>query len=130
MNPEYRSRLVAQEIKRDKREDLFAATPPIEAKKILLAFAVTQGVGYQQDRQQGMRIDFIDVRRAFFHAAARRAVYAQLPPGGKDIGKRGRLNKAMYGNKVCSPELGVCVPRVRGGDWLHNGTLDAVHLQA
>ena len=32
-NPEYRSRLVAQEIKVDKREDLFAATPPLEAKK-------------------------------------------------------------------------------------------------
>ena len=32
-NPEYRSRLVAQEIKRDNREDLFAATPPLEAKK-------------------------------------------------------------------------------------------------
>ena len=30
----YRSRWVAQEIKMDKREDLFAATPPIEAKKI------------------------------------------------------------------------------------------------
>ena len=29
-NPEYRSRLVAQEIKTDKREDLFAATPPVE----------------------------------------------------------------------------------------------------
>ena len=29
-NPEYRSRLVAKEIKRDQREDLFAATPPWE----------------------------------------------------------------------------------------------------
>ena len=30
----YRSRLVAQEVKMDEREDLFAATPPLEAKKI------------------------------------------------------------------------------------------------
>ena len=29
--PEYRSRLVAKEIKTNKREDLFAATPPLEA---------------------------------------------------------------------------------------------------
>ena len=36
VNPEYRSRLVAQEIKRDNREDLFAATPPLEAKKMLM----------------------------------------------------------------------------------------------
>lgn len=31
VNPEYR--LVAKEIKINKREDLFAATPPLEAKK-------------------------------------------------------------------------------------------------
>ena len=43
---EYRSRLVAKEIKRDKREDLFAATPPLEAKKALFSLAVTDGVGW------------------------------------------------------------------------------------
>ena len=32
-NPDYRSRLVAQELNTEKREDLFAATPPLEAKK-------------------------------------------------------------------------------------------------
>ena len=46
-DPEYRSRLVAQEIKMDKREDLFAATPPLEAKKMLLSWAVTEGIGYK-----------------------------------------------------------------------------------
>ena len=44
--PEYRSRLVAKEIKRDKREYLFAATPPLEALKILLSLALTEGIGY------------------------------------------------------------------------------------
>ena len=44
-NKEYRSRLVAQEIKRDKRDDLFAATPPLEAKKMLFSLAVTEGYG-------------------------------------------------------------------------------------
>ena len=33
VNPEYRSRLVAQEIKRDHSLELFAATPPLEALK-------------------------------------------------------------------------------------------------
>ena len=32
IHPEYRSRLVAQEINTNMREDLFAATPPLEAK--------------------------------------------------------------------------------------------------
>ena len=38
---EYRSRLVAKEIKKDNREDLFAATPPLEAKKMLFSMAMT-----------------------------------------------------------------------------------------
>ena len=32
--------MVAKEIKLDKRDDLFAATPPLEAKKILFSLAV------------------------------------------------------------------------------------------
>ena len=47
VHPEFRSRLVAQEIKFDKREDLFAATPPLEAMKLLFTLAVTEGVGYK-----------------------------------------------------------------------------------
>ena len=79
--PDYRSRLVAQEIKRDRRDDLFAATPPLEAKKILFALAVTGGVGFRRGyRSGGYRLDFIDIRRAYFHARARRKVYVLLPP--------------------------------------------------
>eukprot|EP00974_Lingulodinium_polyedra_P024395 2361558-Lingulodinium_polyedra.AAC.1 len=33
--PEYRSRLVAKEIKTHRNDELFAATPPLEAKKML-----------------------------------------------------------------------------------------------
>ncbi len=34
-HPEYRSRLVTKEIKHDRRDDLLAATPPLEAKTLL-----------------------------------------------------------------------------------------------
>ena len=51
-NKEYRSRLVAQEIKRDNREDLFAATPPLEAKKLLFSWAVTEGDGYERGEEK------------------------------------------------------------------------------
>ena len=51
VNPDYRSRLVAKEIKVNKREDLFAATPPLEAKKLLFSMAVTEGIGVRR----GMR---------------------------------------------------------------------------
>ena len=36
-NPNYRSRLVAREINTHKRDDLFAATPPLEALKLILS---------------------------------------------------------------------------------------------
>ena len=79
LNPEYRSRLVAMELKRDNRKDLFAPTPPLEAKKLLFALAVTEEIGFEPgDKKRGMKLDFIDVRRAFFHANAIRKVYVQL----------------------------------------------------
>ena len=80
INKEYRSRLVAKEIKRDKREDLFAATPSLEAKKMLFSMAVTEGIGHQSGHpEEGMKIDFIDISRAYFQADAIRNVYVQLP---------------------------------------------------
>ena len=96
--PEYRSRLVAKEINRGKREDLFAATPPLEAKKVLFTLAVTEGVGIQSGRDS-MKLDFIDVRRAYFHALSRREVYIKLPDEDREEGKCGKLNKSMYGTR-------------------------------
>jgi hypothetical protein len=94
--PEYRSRLVAQEIKVDEREDLFAATPPLEAKKMLVSI-VASSRGMRDGKR--MKLDFIDVRRAYFHARARRRVYVRLPPEDQGEGMRGRLEKAMYGTR-------------------------------
>ena len=99
-DPEYRSRLVAQEINMDKREDLFAATPPLEAKKMLLSWAVTEDIGYKEGlREHGMKVDFIDVRRAYFHARARRKVFVKLPEEDHEEGMCGMLIKAMYGTR-------------------------------
>ena len=46
--PEYRSRLVAKEIKTYRDNMLFAATPPWESIKTLLSLAVTQGHGFDK----------------------------------------------------------------------------------
>jgi hypothetical protein len=98
--PDYRSRLVAKEINTHKREDLFAATPPLEAKKILFSPAVTTGTGYQRGQEmKGMKLDFIDVRRAYFHAKARREVYVDLPEEDAEPGMCGKLVMAMYGTR-------------------------------
>ena len=64
----------------DNRDDLFVGTPPLEAKKILFSLAVTEGIGYVGNNQiGGMALEFIDVRRAYFHAKARMEIYVQLP---------------------------------------------------
>ena len=80
-NPNHRSRIVAREFNNHKRDDLFAATPPLEAIKIRLSGAVAKGMGYQDIKKKGMNLDFIDVRRAYYHADALREVYVVLPPG-------------------------------------------------
>ncbi len=67
--PEYRCRLAAKEIKKDKQEGLFAATPPLEAKRVLSSlFACISE----------MCLDFIDVVRAYFHGRASRDVDVDL----------------------------------------------------
>ena len=67
---------------------------------MLLSWAVTEGIGYTAGKEQhGMKLDFIDVRRAYFHAKARRAVFVRLPEEDRDEGMCGRLIKAMYGTR-------------------------------
>ncbi len=87
-NPEYLGRLVAKEIEKDKGEDLFAATPPLEAKKMLVSFWASI---------PGMLVDFGDVARLYFHTRTRRRVYVELAKADYEQGKHGLLKKAMYG---------------------------------
>ena len=71
---------MAQETKRDKREDLFAAIPPLEAKKMLISKAITEGVGF---------LELNDVKRAYFHARARISFYVELPEEDYEEGRCG-----------------------------------------
>ena len=50
---EYRSRLVGNENCRGTEEALYAATPPLEAMKIIFSLVVTEGVGYQAGCKTG-----------------------------------------------------------------------------
>ena len=77
-------------IKDDKREDLFAATPPLEAKK--LSFSLWASM-------EDMCLDFIGVVRAYFHAKARRETCVDLPREDHEEGMCGKLGKAMYGTR-------------------------------
>ena len=68
--PNYRSRLVAREINKDNRPDLFAATPPLEAMKTLLSALAANNTCE--------KLMAHDVSRAYFSAPARRQVFAEL----------------------------------------------------
>ena len=107
LHREYRSRLVAQEIKTDKREDLFAATPPLEAKKWLMSLVVTKGIGYQKTPEDGMCFEFIDISCAFFHADVIRKVYIQLPMEDYEEGKCWLLLKSLCGTRDAAQNWGV-----------------------
>eukprot|EP00435_Cladocopium_sp_Y103_P064420 s364_g26.t1 len=91
-NPNYRSRLVVQEVRTSGTEAIFAATPPLESIRFLLSL---------QRSKKGYKVMFIDVRRAHWTAKIDRLVFVRLPqealPDDASEPMCGRLNKAMYG---------------------------------
>ena len=46
-----------------------------------------------------MKLEFIDVRRVYLQACARREVYVELPEEDQEEGMCGRLVKSMYGTR-------------------------------
>ena len=61
---------------------------------------MTVGIGYEKGKDsEGMQIEFVDIKRAYLQAPARRTLYVQLPPEVSENGKCAKLNKAMYGTR-------------------------------
>ena len=95
--PNYRSRLVGKEIKRDKPLDLFAATPPLEALKAVLSICASS-----QYKKKPHRLVSIDVSRAFFYAKAQRPVFIEIPIEDWELGDDERVAKlslSLYGTR-------------------------------
>ena len=71
-----RSRLVARDFKGgDKdRDDLFAATPPLESKRLLLSRAATRVNG-----RLTRKLLFIDAKKAHLNLVCKEDVYVELP---------------------------------------------------
>ena len=99
--PDYRSRLVAQQVKyHSKEKNIFAATPPLEAQKLLFSMAVTEGVGFRKgEREHGLKLAFIDVKRSYFYAKAKKDIFIKIPPEDAEPGMCGKLLKSMYGTR-------------------------------
>ena len=111
-----------QELKLDKRLDLFAATPPLEAKKALFSAAVTEGIGYKQgDWHSGMKLDFIDISRAYFQADAIRNVFVELPAEDAEVGMCGKLKKSMYGTRDAAQNWGLAYTQFMADEGFNKG---------
>ena len=66
----------------------------------MFSLAITEGIGFiKNKKKEGKKLDFIDIRRAYFHALARRKIYVHLQPEDYEEGMCGRLLKAMYGTR-------------------------------
>ena len=92
---EVRCRLVARDFKgNDKeRDDLFAETPPLEAKRMLLSRAVTR-------RHDGRcrKLLFIDAKKAHLNPRCEGDVFVELPEEvGCGPGMCGKLKFWLYG---------------------------------
>ena len=116
-NQEVRSSLFARDFKpkgEKDRWDLFAAMPPLEAKKILLRAA---GTKWQEARRKGdgryMKLLFVDAKKAHLNGVVRddEFVCIDLPPeahasGASGVshtassGKCGRLKRWLYGMRA------------------------------
>ncbi len=99
-SPNYRARLVGRELNLCKRDDLFAATPPLESLRMILSICASrQDAQKAEDRFVVMRND---VRRAYFYAPTTRPIFITIPaedrePGDEDM--VGQLNLSLYGTR-------------------------------
>ena len=104
---EIRCRLVARDFKGgDKgRDDLFAETPPLEGKRLLLSRCMTK-------RKDGRRrkLMFIDARKAHLNSICEDDVYVDLPEEcGCPEGMCGKLKYWLYGFRPAAVAWAKCL---------------------
>lgn len=86
--------MVAREMDIHKRDDFFAATPPLEVMKAAPSMTAIA--------DEGEIILTNDIRRAFSHARVKRDVYVQLADedkGPNEEGMCGPIRRSMYGTR-------------------------------
>ncbi len=111
LNPRYRSRLVARQLKAMDRSgrSFVAPTPPLEALRTVLSFAATKiGTWTPNDdpsSERRMQLGFLDISRAYFNAKVdgESPTYVQLPPEDGDASTMcAELMRHMYGTRAAA----------------------------
>ena len=95
-DPDVRARLVAQEISSHADTSFFAATPPLEAKRMLLSQFSTE----RRRRGHNLKLSFIDVQKAYFYGTPSRKIFIR-PPVELGLPKHVvmELHRCMYGTR-------------------------------
>lgn len=96
VHPECRPRLVAQKINTERRGDLFAATPPVEAKKVIMSMA-HRIQGCRQGERGAAR--FHRREAGVLSRQAQEGSTRGAPAGRWEEGACETLRKAMYGTR-------------------------------
>ena len=95
--PNINCRLVGRELAIEKRDDLFAVTPPLETFKAVISVCSSN-----QKRARPFRILSIDVKRAYLYAPATRPIFIKIQMEVRHPGDEGfvaQLNLCLYGTK-------------------------------
>ena len=123
MNPNHRSRFVAKEYNNGEDASLFAATPPLEALRLLVSEAAT--IDYNKEGKCKKKVIMInDVARAFFEAEATRQICIELPEEDKLPNERdqvGLLLKSLYGTRDAAMNFQREVRKVMSNCGFSNG---------
>ena len=126
---EHRSRLVAQDFRPKSRvgdvEGLYAAMPPIELVKLVIAAAAERcRRGYL------VKVMMIDIKKAHLHAPIEGSVYVDLPPERQKPGRCAKLKYTLYGMRQAArnwekeysktlTDAGFVVGRANGSTFYH-----------
>ena len=100
------------------RDDLFAAMPPLEAKKTLFAFV--EGVS-EKRRAQGhdeVKLMFVDVKKAHLNAKCDEERWAELQDGFKKIGRDAKLKRWLCGMRKGGVEMRGRLRKKTCGGWV------------
>ena len=97
---------MGREFNTHKDDSLYAATPPLEALRIIISNAATIDRGGGQGRERRKELMVNDVSRAYFYAPATRNIFIELPNEDEyaQEGEVGWLNVCLYGTRDAARE--------------------------
>ena len=107
-NPLYRSRLVAKQFRTGSDPDLFAATRPLEAMKLIISIAATRNSEGKVDK----KIMANDISRAYFYARSESPTFVEICSEDFEAGDEdrcGELQVSMYGTRQAAQNWQHCM---------------------